>query len=131
MGFQQLIINPGSTSTKLALYDGKERVVQENIEHRPEELQGYARIPDQLPFRMGVIRGFMARNGIDGKKLSAVMGRGGLVLGLKTGGYLVDDALYTALSDNRYSQPHASNLEGCWPRPWGTPSASPPTSMTR
>ena len=60
MGFQQLIINPGSTSTKLALYDGKERVVQENIEHRPEELQGYARIPDQLPFRMEVIRGFMA-----------------------------------------------------------------------
>lgn len=112
MGFQQLIINPGSTSTKLALYDGKERVVQENIEHRPEELQGYARIPDQLPFRMEVIRGFMARNGIDGKKLSAVMGRGGLVLGLKTGGYLVDDALYTALSDNRYSQPHASNLGG-------------------
>lgn len=50
MGLQQLIINPGSTSTKLALYDGKERLVQENIAHRPEKLQGYARIPDQLPF---------------------------------------------------------------------------------
>lgn len=112
MGLQQLIINPGSTSTKLALYDGKERLVQENIAHRPEKLQGYARIPDQLPFRMAVIREFMARSGIDGKKLSAVVGRGGLVFGLKTGGYLVDEPLCRALSDSRYSQPHASNLGG-------------------
>ena len=112
MGYQQLIINPGSTSTKLALYDGKERVVQENIGHRPEELQKYARIPDQQPFRKAVIRAFMVRNNIDGKNLSAVMGRGGLVFGLKTGGYLVEEPLCQALSDNRYSQPHASNLGG-------------------
>ena len=112
MGFQQLIVNPGSTSTKLALYDGEERVVQENIEHSAEELQGYARIPDQQPFRMGVIRDFMSRNDINGKDLSAVMGRGGLVFGLKTGGYLVEEDLCRALSDDRYSQPHASNLGG-------------------
>lgn len=112
MCYQQLIINPGSTSTKLALYDGKERVVQENIEHHPEELQGYTRIPDQQPFRMAAIRDFMARNGIDGKALSAVVGRGGLVFGLKAGGYLVEEPLCRALSDSRYSQPHASNLGG-------------------
>ena len=112
MGFQQLIVNPGSTSTKLALYDGEERVVQENIEHSAEELQGYARVPDQQPFRMGVIRDFMSRNDINGKDLSAVMGRGGLVFGLKTGGYLVEEDLCRALSDDRYSQPHASNLGG-------------------
>ena len=42
MSCKQLIINPGSTSTKLALYDGAEKVVQQTIEHRPEELQGFA-----------------------------------------------------------------------------------------
>lgn len=119
MGFQQLIVNPGSTSTKLALYDGEERVVQENIEHSAEELQGYARIPDQQPFRMGVIRDFMSRNDINGKDLSAVMGRGGLVFGLKTGGYLVEEDLCRALSDDRYSQPHASNLGGLLARALG------------
>ena len=119
MGFQQLIVNPGSTSTKLALYDGDKRVVQENIEHSPEELQGYARVPDQQPFRMGVIRDFMSRNDINGKDLSAVMGRGGLVFGLKTGGYLVEEDLCRALSDNRYSQPHASNLGGLLARALG------------
>ena len=93
MGYKQLIINPGSTSTKLALYEDKEKVVQENVEHDAAQMQQFDSIADQIPFRMGIIRDFMARNSIQEKDLSAVMGRGGLVFGLKTGGYEVNDDL--------------------------------------
>ena len=112
MAYLQLIINPGSTSTKLALYRDSEKVLQESVDHKPEDLQQYEHIADQVPYRLGLIRDFMERNHIDGRELSAVMGRGGLVFGLKTGGYRVDDALCEALVNDRLSQPHASNLGG-------------------
>ena len=81
MGYKQLIINPGSTSTKLALYEDKEKVVQENVEHDAAQMQQFDSIADQIPFRMGIIRDFMARNSIQEKDLSAVMGRGSDELG--------------------------------------------------
>ena len=86
MGYKQLIIAPGSTSNKLALYNGAEKIVQENMEHDAAQMQKFERIADQIPFRMEIIRDFMARNSIQDEDLSAVMGRGGLVFGLKTGG---------------------------------------------
>lgn len=112
MGYQQLIINPGSTSTKLALYDGEQKVVQESISHPSEVLHSFESIEDQIPFRMQIIESFMERHGIQGEALSAVIGRGGLVYGLKSGGYLVNEDLCYALLDDRLSQSHASNLGG-------------------
>ena len=112
MSEKLLIINPGSTSTKLALYDGSAKVVQQTIEHRPKELQGFAGLADQVPYRLGLIREFMTQNNIDGGSLAAVIGRGGLVFGLKTGGYVVNDDLCKALLDRSLSQTHASNLGG-------------------
>ncbi len=112
MPYLQLIINPGSTSTKLALYRDEEKVLQESVTHDAAELQRYEHIADQVPYRLSLIRDFMDRNRIDGHELSAVMGRGGLVFGLKTGGYRVDDALCHALVSEELSQPHASNLGG-------------------
>ena len=73
-----LIINPGSTSTKLALYDGAEKLVQESLDHDAAELQQYHTIAEQVPMRLSVIRSFMERNGIDEKELAAVIGRGGM-----------------------------------------------------
>ncbi len=108
---RQLIINPGSTSTKLAVYEGKTKQIQENIEHNADELKNYKEIPDQLPLRLRVVQQFMERNHIDAKTLSAVIGRGGLVPGLKTGGYVVDKELDYALG-SKLSSPHASNLGG-------------------
>ena len=126
MGYKQLIINPGSTSTKLALYNGAEKIVQENMEHDAAQMQKFERIADQIPFRMEIIRDFMARNSIQDEDLSAVMGRGGLVFGLKTGGYLVNADLCEALVNDELSQPHASNLGGllAWElaRPLGIPA---------
>ena len=112
MSFKQLIINPGSTSTKLALYENRKCVVQENVEHAAEELAACEKIPDQIPYRMDVIRDFMQKNKIKGEELSAIMGRGGLVPGLHTGGYQMNDALFYALENDRISSPHASNLGG-------------------
>jgi len=110
MGYRQLIINPGSTSTKLALYEDREKLVQENIPHDARQLQQFQRIVDQIPFRTAVIRSFMERNQIREDGLSAVVARGGLLPGLKTGGYLVNEALCEALADNKLSQPHPSNI---------------------
>lgn len=112
MSYLQLIINPGSTSTKLALYDGETKVLQSSIEHKPEQLLAFEKIEDQVPFRLALIRDFMAQNNVKGEDLAAVIGRGGLVFGLKMGGYAVNDDLCEALVNHDYSQPHASNLGG-------------------
>ena len=112
MSHLQLIINPGSTSTKLALYDDAQKLLQTSIEHKPEQLLQYETIADQVPYRLGLIRDFMEQNKIHAEDLSAVIGRGGLVFGLKTGGYEVNDELCEALVNHAYSQPHASNLGG-------------------
>lgn len=111
MLYKQLIINPGSTSTKIAVYEGHKKIVQENIEHSADEIMKYEKIPDQLPYRMQVVREFMKRNQIKGSDLSAIVARGGLVPGLKTGGYIVGKELDYALG-SEISSPHASNLGG-------------------
>lgn len=111
MSYMQLIINPGSTSTKLAIYKDREKLVQENIEHDVKKLAEFESIPDQIPYRMEIIRHFVRKNGYKGADLSAIMGRGGLVPGLHTGGYIVNDELFYALESD-ISSPHASNLGG-------------------
>lgn len=112
MSCKQLIINPGSTSTKLAVYDGDKKLLQSSIEHKPEQLLQFEKIGDQVPYRLGLIKEFLAQNNVRGEELSCVMGRGGLVFGLKMGGYAVNDELCEALVNHEYSQPHASNLGG-------------------
>lgn len=109
--YLQLIINPGSTSTKLAVYQDGEKLVQENIEHDASTLAAYRDIMEQIPLREAVIEDFLARNGVENSKLSAVMGRGGLLPGLRAGGYLMNEDLRIALS-GPLSSPHASNLGG-------------------
>lgn len=108
----QLIINPGSTSTKLALFQGEEKMIQEDVVHRTEELAVCETIPEQLPLRMEVLQGFLQKHLKKIRNLDAVMGRGGLVPGLQNGGYVVDKALYHALESSEISSPHASNLGG-------------------
>lgn len=114
MGYKLLIINPGSTSTKLAIYEDEKRVFQENYEHSQEEIKRFERIPDQIPFRMEVIQRFLKQAQVHPTEFSAVVGRGGLVFGLQTGGYLVNEDLFYALEHDHLSSPHASNLGGCW-----------------
>ena len=109
--YLQLIINPGSTSTKLALYRGEEKLVQEDVTHDSHELAKYKDIVDQVPMRMAFIQDFLKRHNVDEKELNCVMGRGGLLPGLKAGGYLMNEDLKMALGGD-LSSPHASNIGG-------------------
>ena len=112
MPIKQLIINPGSTSTKLAVYEDDQKLFQETVDHSAEELAQFETLPDQVPYRMELIKNFLERHGISLFDLSGVMGRGGMVWGIETGGYRVGDDLVRALSDEELSSPHASNLGG-------------------
>lgn len=109
--YLQLIINPGSTSTKVAIYRDEEKLVQEDVTHDAAEIAKYAKITDQIPMRRAMIEDFMRRNNVQPSQLSAVMGRGGLLPGLKAGGYLMNDDLEIALGSD-LSSPHASNIGG-------------------
>ena len=105
------VINPGSTSTKVAMYSGEEELFSENIVHTSAELAKFGGIPAQLPFRLEAVLGCMERRGVDPKQLDIVMGRGGMFPPVKPGAYLVDDALCDLILHGEIEQ-HASNLGG-------------------
>lgn len=106
-----LSVNPGSTSTKIALYEDEKLLFTENIEHEREDLSGFKKIPDQLEYRKQLVLETLKKKGYELEQLDAIVGRGGLVPDLKTGGYLVTEKLAEVLSSETIS-PHASNLGG-------------------
>lgn len=109
---KQLIINPGSTSTKLAVYEDETKLFQETVDHSTEELSKFATLPEQAPYRMELVKDFLARHDVKLTDLDAIMGRGGMVWGIEMGGYIVNDDLYKALGDEELCSPHASCLGG-------------------
>lgn len=104
-----LIINPGSTSTKVALYEDEREASSATIEHPAAELAAYRRIADQTGFRLAGIRRFLAEQGCDLRTLAAVVGRGGLLRPIAGGTYRVDAGMLADLAAARYGE-HASNL---------------------
>lgn len=104
-----LAINPGSTSTKIALYEEDHKVFEQNIEHTSDELAGFDDITDQLDFRYKVIESVLEKEKVSLTDLSAVVGRGGLLPNMSGGGYLVNSATLEAL-ESGLASPHASNL---------------------
>jgi butyrate kinase len=110
---QQLIlaINPGSTSTKIAVYRSTDRIFIKSISHSAEELKGYDSITDQFEFRMRIILEELESAEIATESITAVMGRGGLVKPIPSGVYAVNDALIADLKVGVMGQ-HASNLGG-------------------
>lgn len=106
---QVLVINPGATSTKIAVYAGEVAVFQKNIEHNPAELAEYASIYAQFAFRMALIRAELAAAGINLQTLQAVAGRGGLLKPLPGGTYRVNAAMLEDLQQAKRGE-HASNL---------------------
>jgi butyrate kinase len=103
-----LAINPGSTSTKIAIFHGEEKVLGQNISHSAEELAPFPRIIDQHHFRQKVILEFLKQNDFDVRKLGAVVGRGGLLGPMASGTYLVNDEMTAYLKQTKAE--HASNL---------------------
>lgn len=106
-----LIINPGSTSTKIAIFDNEKPVMEQTLRHSNEELAPYASVIDQFEFRKNVILDTLNANGINISKLSAVVGRGGLLRPMEGGTYRVNKRMLEDLRGNVMGQ-HASNLGG-------------------
>lgn len=88
-----LTINPGSTSTKIALFEGETALFTANVSHDAAELAKYPSISDQLPYREQTIRALLAENGVSLDGLSAVVGRGGGLIAMEGGVYAIDALL--------------------------------------
>jgi butyrate kinase len=107
--YKILVINPGSTSTKIAVFAGHEQVCSQTLQHSSSELTQHARIIDQLVMRKEAIDRFLNTNVTDSTTLRAVAGRGGLLRPVKGGTYTVNDKMCEDLLAARYGE-HASNL---------------------
>ena len=105
-----LIINPGSTSTKVAVFEDSNPIATETLRHSAEEISQYPAIMDQLEFRKNTILDFLKNANIAQETLSCVVGRGGTLPPMEGGVYVADDALIKALIDN--NKGHASTLGG-------------------
>ncbi len=104
-----LVINPGSTSTKIAVYEGNTALFSENVDHSAEELAAFPSIASQYQFREDKIKALLDRKGFDMRSLSAVVGRGGLLKPIPGGVYRVNEAMKADLLAAKYGE-HASNL---------------------
>jgi butyrate kinase len=104
-----LAINPGSTSTKIGVFDGEKQILEETLRHDPEELSKFDNLFDQYEFRKQLILDTLDREGINLTRLRAVVGRGGLLRPIPGGTYRVNEAMMNDLRSGEYGV-HASNL---------------------
>lgn len=104
-----LTINPGGTSTKVAIYENEREVFKKTIDHTQAELQGFKTLFDQYDYRKSLILKILEeqKEPLDG--LSAVAGRGGLMKAIEGGVYTVNEAMISDLK-NAIQGEHASNL---------------------
>lgn len=109
--YRILTINPGSTSTKIAIFDNEKPVMETTLRHPAEEINKFDKIFDQYEFRKNVILETLSENGINLTKLSAVVGRGGLLKPIQGGTYTVSDSMIADLKVGILGE-HASNLGG-------------------
>lgn len=120
-----LVINPGSTSTKIGVFRDLEEVFTETVSHSAEEIARYASIADQYGFRERHIRDALEKRGFDARGVGAVVGRGGLLRPIPGGVYRVSDPMLADLRAAKYGE-HASNLGAliadALGREWGVPS---------
>ncbi len=106
-----LVINPGSTSTKIGVFDNDLSILEKTIRHESEQINSFDNIIDQYEFRKQTILETLDIEGINISKLSAVCGRGGLLRPIEGGTYEVNDLMLLDLKAG-YSGQHASNLGG-------------------
>ncbi len=109
MMYHILAINPGSTSTKIALYENEQERWKESLEHSHQELTQYERISDQYAMRKASILSVLEKHHVPLTTLSAIVGRGGLLPPVQSGAYEVNDAMVHRLRTNPVAE-HASNL---------------------
>ena len=104
-----LAINPGSTSTKIAVYEDDSPLFETNIDHPREEICACASLTESLALRMRAIGRVMLESGVAPESLHAVIGRGGMLRPIAGGTYGVNARMLDDLKNLRYGE-HASNL---------------------
>lgn len=104
-----LAINPGATSTKIALYEGERQLFKRSLEHSNQELEQYSQIFDQYPYRLELVLQVLREESIELNTLSAIVGRGGLLKALAGGTYRVNEEMIVDLKKAERGE-HASNL---------------------
>lgn len=111
MAIKSLIINPGSTSTKIGVFEDENLLFEETLRHSTEEISQYETIVDQKDFRKKIITDLLASKNFDIHSLNVVVGRGGMLKPIPGGTYAVTDELLADLKKGVQGQ-HASNLGG-------------------
>ncbi len=111
MEYRILAINPGSTSTKIAVYENKKVVLKKTIKHNSEFIGTFDKIIDQYSFRKATIINTLLEENISLSSLDAIVGRGGMLKPIKSGTYLVNDEMIEFVTKAPRGE-HASNL-GC------------------
>ena len=109
--FTILVINPGSTSTKVAVYEDKKQVFMSSITHSDEELKRFNSVSEQHQFRSDIVLEELANNQIAMASVDGVVGRGGLLHPIPGGTYLVNEKMLDDLRMAQYGE-HACNLGG-------------------
>lgn len=118
MSIKSLIINPGSTSTKIGVFEDETLLFDETLRHPTEEIAKYDSIIAQKDFRKNIIVDFLKEKNFDIHSLNVIVGRGGLLKPIPSGTYAVTDELLHDLEIGVQGQ-HASNLGGILAREIG------------
>lgn len=109
--YRTLIINPGSTSTKIGVFENEACLIEKTIRHSADDLNKYSTVMEQYGFRKSVILNELHKEGINISKFDAVCGRGGLLRPISGGTYRVNQQMIDDL-ETGYNGEHASNLGG-------------------
>ncbi len=109
MGYRILVINPGSTSTKVSIFEDKKQVVDDKLTHSREELSSFSSLLQQRRFRESAILNVIKSKGYTVDEFDAIAARGGILRPLPSGTYVINKKMVDYL---KYETPvqHASNL---------------------
>lgn len=107
--YKVLVINLGSTSSKIAYYEGKECKIKETIEHSPEVLAQFGTILEQYEYRKNTVLRFMEKHQIDGHELNAIASRGGHTHPIEGGTYVIDTMMVEEIKTGNFGR-HACDL---------------------
>ncbi len=107
-----LVINPGSTSTKIAVFDEEQLVFEETLRHQTSKLETFDTILDQYSFRKEAVIESLKEHNVELSTLRSIVGRGGLLGPIEGGTYKLDDELIAALKEWALIKGHASNIAG-------------------
>lgn len=109
MTYKIFVVNTGSTSTKIALYEDEKEVAVKSLSHPDDLINKYDDVQDQLNMRLEIVRSYLEEINFDVKDLSCVVARGGMLLPVKSGAYVINEVMLDRVTNHPVME-HASNL---------------------